>query len=262
MTTTAISLNVKDGVAHIELQRPDEGNWIDDDFVRDLDAITLRCADDAAVRAILLTSTGEKFSVGGNIRGFTADRASLPGRIRKWNASLNASIARLQRVNAPCVAAVHGPVAGGALSIISGFDVIVASPNARFVSAYATIGYCPDLGGTISLARRVGVARARRFHLLHETLSAEAALEIGLVDVLTKVQDLAPRAWEIARRWAEGPTQSYGEIRRLMQDVSLASLESQLETETRGIARLAASDDAWEALTAFLAKRKPRFAGK
>lgn len=257
-----ITLDVEAGIARIVLNRPDDGNPIGAEFIEAFEDVTCACSDNRDIRAILISARGRRFSVGGDIRAFTQDRDRLAAKIRRWNATLNGSVARLQRCDAPTVVAVQGVVAGGALSIIAGCDIIVAADDARFAAAYASIGFCPDLGGTISLVRRMGLARARRFHLLHEKIDAREALATGLVDLVLPTGDVLPRATTIAERWAAGPTSAYGEIRRLMQQAHSASLEEQLEAETRSLARLVATEDAWEALEAFLQKRPPRYVGR
>jgi 2-(1,2-epoxy-1,2-dihydrophenyl)acetyl-CoA isomerase len=256
-----IRLAVEGGIAHIELNRPAEGNPISDEFIDALDRVTLECADRKDVRAVLLSAAGPRFSVGGNIREFLSDRQQLSSNIRRWNLRLNGSLARLHRMAAPSVVAIQGVVAGGAVSIISGCDILVAASDARFVSAYASIGFCPDLGGSINLARRVGLARARRFHLMHEKLTAEAAERIGLVDEVLPVAEVLPRAFAIANRWAAGPTRAYGAIRQLMHGVHCTPMETQMELETQHLAELVRTDDAWDALNAFAQKRAPVYRG-
>lgn len=262
MENPVIRLEIDAGIARVTFNRPQEGNPISDAFVTALEQVTLDLTDHQGIRAVLIDSIGPRFSVGGNIQEFAADLDILSRQIRRWNGSLNASVARLARMDAPSVVAVQGAVAGGALSIISGCDIIVAAESARFTAAYATIGYCPDLGGTISLARRLGVARARRFHLLHEKLDAQAAADIGLVDFVESADQVAPKALEIAQRWASGPTLAYAEIRKLMQGASHTPLETQLELETQGITALARSEDTHNALRAFLAKQTPVYRGR
>lgn len=262
ISNQAITLEVREGIAHLVLNRPDEGNPMDDVFTDALEQNTIEIAGRDDVRAVLITSTGVRFSVGGSIANFSSDRAALAPKIRKWNASLHGSISRLARMNAPSVVAVHGTVAGGALSFISGCDIIVSVEKAQFASAYATIGYCPDLGGTTHIARRMGVSRARRFHLLRERLSAQTALDTGLIDFIVPEAELNDNVWTIARNWAQGPTQSFGEIKRLMQSVNHLPLETQMEMETQGITRLCTTDDAWNALNAFMAKRPPVYKGR
>jgi 2-(1,2-epoxy-1,2-dihydrophenyl)acetyl-CoA isomerase len=257
-----IRFSVDGGIARVVFARPDIGNPISDEFISAFEKVSLECADRRDVRAVLISADGPRFSVGGNIREFAADRELLSGSIRRWNLSLNGSLARLQRMDAPSVVAVQGVAAGGAVSILSGCDIVVAAEGARFVSAYATIGFCPDLGGTINLARRIGLARARRFHLLHERLDASAAEQIGLVDRLVPAGTVASEAEVMARRWAEGPTRAYGAIRRLMQGVHCTPLETQLELETQHLADLTRTEDAWQALDAFLNRRSPIYVGR
>jgi 2-(1,2-epoxy-1,2-dihydrophenyl)acetyl-CoA isomerase len=262
MENPVIRLSVQEGIARVVLNRPDEGNPISDAFVHALEQVTLTLTDRSDLRAVLISSTGPRFSVGGDIEEFTADLENLSSNIRRWNGLLNASVARLARMDAPSVVAVQGTVAGGALSLIAGCDIIVAANTAQFAAAYASIGYCPDLGGTISLARRIGLARARRFHLLHERLDATTAERIGLVDFVVGPGEVAARAEEIVVRWSTGPTLAYGEIRRLMQSADHTPLETQLEYETQGIVALARREDAWNALKAFLDKREPVYSGR
>lgn len=257
-----ILLTIEAGIARIVLNRPAAGNPIGEEFVEAFDHVTLECADRQDVRAVLIHAEGPKFSVGGNIREFVADRGRLSASIRRWNLKLNGSLARLHRMNAPSVVAIHGVAAGGAVSIVSGCDILVAAEEARFVSAYASIGYCPDIGGTINLARRIGLARARRFHLLHEQLDAREAERIDLVDRVVPQAEVLACANEIAERWAQGPTRAYGAIRSLMHGVHGTPMETQLELETQHLADLARTDDSWDALSAFVEKRAPVYHGR
>mgnify|MGYP006286437963 CR=1 FL=1 len=257
-----IHFDVAQGLAHIELAAPERGNPISYAFVQALEHVTLQCADRRDVRAVLISAQGPRFSVGGDISEFGADLDDLPGLMRRWNASLNASVARLQRMNAPVVAAVHGVIAGGAVSILSGADILVAGEQARFVAAYASIGFCPDIGGTANLVRRIGVQRARRFHLMHEQLDAATAERIGLADFVVPTEDVLPRARAIAEQFARGPTLAYGEIKRLMLSAQPAPLEQQLELETQALVRLVQTEDSRGALQAFLDKRPPAYAGR
>ncbi len=257
-----IGLTIEAGIARIVFNRPLEGNPISDGFIQALDDVTLECADRKDVRAVIISALGKRFSVGGNILEFASEPDKLSSKIRRWNASLQGSVARLQRMDAPSVVAVNGAVAGGALSIISGCDIIVAVTSANFVAAYATIGYCPDLGGTLSMAKRIGVSRTRRFHLLHETLLTAEAHQLGLVDfVVENSTELVQKTEEIAKQWASGPTLAYAAVRRLMQTASTSSLETQMENETQSLVDLVRTDDAREALRAFLDKAPPHYKG-
>jgi 2-(1,2-epoxy-1,2-dihydrophenyl)acetyl-CoA isomerase len=112
------------------------------------------------------------------------------------------------------------------------------------------------------LTRRMGSSRARRFYLLHEQLDARTAEQAGLVDIVVAPAELAQTAESVVQRWAGGPTAAYGEIRRLMRTAANTPYETQMELETQSLTKLARSEDANEALGAFLEKRPARFRGR
>jgi 2-(1,2-epoxy-1,2-dihydrophenyl)acetyl-CoA isomerase len=164
-------------------------------------------------------------------------------------------------MNAPMVAAVQGMCAGGMSGIIAGCDIVIAADTARFVAAYAGIGFSCDAGSSVMYTRRIGAARTRKFLLLNETMSAAQALAVGLVDENVPAESLAGRAEEVSNSLAAGPTLAFGEMRRLLASVGAHSLETQLELEAEALARVAASSDAKGALVAFSEKRRPVFEG-
>lgn len=259
----AVKLSVDKGIASIVLNRPEQGNSIGVDFVAAFDDATLECSERDDIRAVVLRAEGPRFCVGGDITDMVAsfERKDLPAYIRRCNAMLQGALARLQRMPAPSVAAVQGNAAGGGVSLLASCDIVVASAGARLVAAYPSIGYCCDMGGSTMLTRRLGMSRARRFYLLHEQLDAAAAAEIGLVDMVVPANELSATVASIAERWAAGPTAAYREIRRLMLSAQDTPYETQMELETQSLAALARTDDAREALQAFLDKRAARFCG-
>lgn len=249
------------GLARMVFTQPDRGNPIDGDFCREFCEAAILLSEDSDLRAVLLTAEGPAFSYGGDVRLFVAQLDQLPRQIKRWTTDLHSGIARLQRMDAPIVAAVHGTCAGGMAALVAGADIVIAEPDTRFVAAYAGIGYSNDAGASIMLTRRLGPARARRYLLLNETLDAQSALDAGLADEIVPADTLLVRAEEIARRLADGPTRAFGEMRRLMLGVGDHPLETQLELEAQALARIASSSDAREGLTAFAEKRKPKFRG-
>lgn len=262
MTFKQIEIAVEDGLARLTLTDPVRGNPIDEVFCAEMSEAAIQLSENRAVRSVLVTAQGKAFSYGGDISAFVSDFDGLPANIKRWTATLHSGIARLQRMDAPMVAAVHGVCAGGMSGFVAGCDYVVASENAKFVAAYTGIGYNCDAGSSIMYARRMGLGRARRFLLLNETLTAEQALAVGLVDEVTPADQLLPRAEAIARQWAAGPTRAYGEIRRLLCSAEDQPMETQLELEAQALARSAATADAREGLTAFAEKRKPVFRGR
>jgi 2-(1,2-epoxy-1,2-dihydrophenyl)acetyl-CoA isomerase len=262
MSFAAMRLEIADGLARLVFTDAVRGNPIDAIFCAEICEAAIQLSVNSAVRCVLITAEGEAFSYGGDIGAFVSDLDGLPANIKRWTTTLHSAIARLQRMDAPVVAAVHGVCAGGMSAFVAGSDIVVAADNARFVAAYAGIGYNCDAGSSIMYSRRMGAGRARKFLLLNETLDAPRALAAGLVDEVVARDQLMARAEAMALQLANGPTKAFGEIRRLMTSVEDQPLEAQLELEAQALSRTAATADAREGLTAFAEKRRPMFKGR
>lgn len=262
MTDSALRLTIDNGLAHLVFTQGKRGNPIDGALCRELNEASIILSEHKDVRAVLITAEGPAFSYGGDIASFLSKLDELPGMIKRWTSDLHMAVARLQRMDAPLVASVHGVCAGGMAGFIAGCDIVIAAENSKFVAAYTGIGYCCDAGSSVSLSRRMGLARARKFLLLNETLDARTSLAAGLVDEICTVDEYTGRANTIASQLAAGPTKAYGEIRRLLLSAETQSLETQLENEAQALAKCAGSSDAREGLTAFAEKRKPAYTGQ
>jgi 2-(1,2-epoxy-1,2-dihydrophenyl)acetyl-CoA isomerase len=261
MEFTQLKLVVADGLGRLTFTDAARGNPIDGTLCSEICEAAIQLSEDRSVRCVLIAAEGKAFSYGGDIAAFTADLDGLPAHLKRWTASLHSGITRLQRMNAPMVAAVHGVCAGGMAAFVAGADIVVAADDAKFVAAYAGIGYSNDAGSSVMFARRMGSARARRFLLLNETLGSQAALAAGLVDEVVPAGEMIDRAQAVARQLAAGPTLAFGEMRRLLTSVWDQPLETQLELESQALARCAGTADAREGLTAFAERRKPTFRG-
>jgi 2-(1,2-epoxy-1,2-dihydrophenyl)acetyl-CoA isomerase len=262
MSFTQLSLTVENGLARLTFTNSAKGNPMNAVLCAEICEAAIQLSENPEVRCVLVTAEGKNFSFGGDISSFINDLDSLPANIKRWTTTLHSGIARLQRMDAPIVSAVQGVCAGGMSAFVAGSDMVVAADNARFVSAFTGIGFSSDSGSTIMYTRRMGIARTRKFLLMNETLDAQNALSLGLVDEVTTLDDLAARAEEIALQLASGPTKAFGEMRRLLTSVEDQPLEAQLELEAQALARMAGTADAREGLTAFWEKRKAIFTGK
>lgn len=262
MEFEALRLTFDEGICRLTFTDPARGNPMDGRLCAEIGEAGNILSERKGVRVVLVTAEGPAFSYGGDIASFMQHLDELPLMIKRWTADLHMGIARLQRMDAPIVVAVHGVCAGGMASFVAGGDIVVASSDARFVAAYSGIGYCCDAGSSVTLSRRMGLSRARRYLLLNETLSADAALAAGLVDEVVPREALLAKAEEIAGRLAKGPTKAFGETRRLLLSAADQPLETQMELEAQALSRIAATADAREGLSAFAAKRKPVFIGE
>jgi 2-(1,2-epoxy-1,2-dihydrophenyl)acetyl-CoA isomerase len=261
-STKSFQCTIDDGLAHIVLDQPDRGNPIDGEFCREFSLCIAEISERADVRSVLISARGRLFSVGGDLMSLVRQGNALPTTIKAWTADLHAAIARMVRMRAPVVAAVHGNVAGGSVSLMAAADLVVIAESARVSSAFSKIGFSPDSGSTTTITRRIGMARARRFFLLAETLDAGTALSLGLVDLVVPDSAVQSEAERMARELAAGPTEAYGAIKRLFSQALDRSLESQLEEEAQTLAAISRTADAREGVAAFVEKRKPVFSGK
>lgn len=257
-----IGCTIEDGLARVTLAQGERGNPVNGRFCEEMFALCAELSCRPDVRAVLLSAQGRYFSVGGDIRAFVEDREKLPRQIKVWTGQFHSALARLQRMDAPVVCAVHGDVAGGAVSLAAMSDVVFAAQGIKFNAAFTMIGYCADSGSTVSLSNRMGLARAKRFLLLSEVLDADEAQAAGLVDFVVPKENVLAEAEKLALRLAHGPTRAYGEIKRTILTARTEPFETQLEHEAQALARIATTQDAWEGLTAFSERRKPVFRGE
>lgn len=260
--TKSFECTIEDGLAHIELAQPARGNPIDGEFCREFGIGISELSERADVRAVLLSARGRLFSVGGDLMSLAKQGDALPAAIKVWTADLHSAIARMVRMRAPVVAAVQGNVAGGSVSLMAAADLVVLSESARISAAFSKIGFSPDSGSTTTVTRRIGIARAKRFFLLGETLDARTALSQGLVDFVVADNAVQSEAMRIAKELATGPTEAFGAIKRLFSQTNDRSLENQLEEEAETLAAISRTADAREGVKAFVEKRKPTYVGK
>ena len=262
MELTAFAFEVKDNVAHITLNQPERGNPFDQRFAEEFDWLATECAVRKDVRTVLIDAAGRFFSVGGDLNALSRSREDLARFVSAATSDLHMGISRFARMNAPVVMAVHALAAGGAVALAAGADFVLAAPEAKFYAAFAGIGIVSDSGGSYFLPRRMGSRRATQFYMLNETLSAEEAAAVGLINRVVPAASLHEEAWALATRLACGPTLAFGEAKNLLLSSAQESLEGQLENEARAMARVTGTDDAFNAMRAVLAKQKPTFNGR
>ena len=258
MPDNLVLFELRDNVAHVTLNRPQAGNAMHLEMAKELMAVSLRCAGDPSIRAVLLRGAGNRFCVGGDVKAFAAQE-QLPQYLREVTTYLHLAISRFARLDAPVIAAVQGSAAGGGFSLAISCDLVIAAESATFLMAYSKIGMAPDGSSTYFLPRLVGFKRAMELTLTNRVLSAREACEWGIVTEVVAPDGLAGRAEELAKSLAQGPTGAYGSAKRLLHSGWNQSLETQMDLESRAIAEAGASSDGKEGIAAFVEKRKAKF---
>jgi len=256
---TSITFQVRDGVGHVVLNRPESANTLNAALSSELMDAVVRCEEDASVRAILVTGAGERFfCAGADLKGFYSPPGELKSRVSLFHAVLS----RLARADLPVIAAVNGAAAGAGMGLACACDLVIAAESARFTMSYTKVGLSPDGSTTYFLPRRIGLGRALELTLLNRALSAREALEWGIANRVVADDQLASEAHALAASLAAGPTRAFGAAKRLMHAGWNETLESQIDSELRAIATMARSEDAREAISAFGEKRRPTFRGR
>ncbi len=262
MSYESLVFELKDGVALIRLNRPEDGNALTLEMARELLGAAGRCDEDPQVRAVVLTGTGKMFCAGGDLKAFAAQGERVSSYMKETTLAFHGAISRFNRMAAPVVAAINGTAAGGGLSLALATDIAVAGESAKFTMAYTRVGLSPDGGATYFLARLIGLRRAQEMVLLNPVLTAKQALEWGLINRVVPDDQVLPAALDLARQLSQSAPRALGEAKRLLLAGATDSLESQMEQESRTIAAMVGSADGQEGIAAFLAKRSPKFTGK
>ena len=252
-----IDLEVRDGVAHLTLNRPDAANGINLELASDLLDATLEISANPAARVVLLTGAGPRFCAGGDLKSF-AGLTDLPSHLRSILTRHHAAIVNLVRGDATVVAAVQGSAAGAGLGLVGAADLVVSGESTKYLSAYTGVGLTPDGSASWFLPRLVGLRRALELTLTNRVLSAAEALEWGLVTQVVPDDQLTEASEALAAQLAAGPSRAFAAAKRLLHTSFEETLEQHLAREAETIAA-ASQLDGVEGVRAFVEKRQAVF---
>lgn len=261
-----ITLDIKEGVALLTLNRPDRLNSFTQKMhseVRQVLDIARAGRKDGSVRVLVITGAGRGFCAGQDLsdRSVSADAApvDLGESIEKNYKPL---VTGLRNLDMPVLCAVNGVAAGAGVNLALACDLVFAAKSANFIQSFSKLGIIPDTGGSWVLPRLVGTSRAMGLALLGDKLSAEKAEEWGLIWKSVDDERLMPTVLEIAQQLAKGPTYGYAQTKKAIWSSSTNDFETHLDLEKEMMRACGNSADYREGVAAFMEKRAPHFIGK
>jgi 2-(1,2-epoxy-1,2-dihydrophenyl)acetyl-CoA isomerase len=208
---------------------------------------------------VIITGRGKAFCAGGDLKEVQGHPDGPGPAFHALAGQFHKAVLEIRRLRRPVIAAVNGVAAGGGFSLALCCDFRVMAKDAKLIQAYTSSGLCIDGGGTYSLARLVGHARALEIAAFDPPISAEQALDWGMV---TKVADDAvAEAFAMAGKLMERSLFSFAWSKRLLLESHHTPLETQMEHERIGLVACGSHRDGKEGLSAFVEKRKPNFHG-
>ena len=242
----------------LTLNRPDRLNAFTKPLLSVLMAALADAEADQDCRAVLLHGAGRAFCAGQDLT-MVEPGADLGDSLDR---SFNPLIRRLRAMRLPVVCAVHGVAAGAGANLSLACDIVLAGASARFIQSFIRIGLIPDAGGTWTLPRLAGDARARGMAMLGEPVSAAQAEAWGLIWRALPDDDLLPEAERLAAHLATQPTAALALVKQALNASASHSLDQQLDLE-RDLQRQAGhTPDFQEGVAAFLEKRLAAFTGR
>lgn len=257
----SILLSRDGGLARVTFNRPASFNAMDFEMGARWRDIAHEVTSDDSIGAVILDAAGPAFCAGGDVvqmasadgggAEVTAMAHVIHDGIRTWALS-----------DKPIVAAVQGAVAGGGLGLMLSADYIVAADAAKFVSKYANIGLTPDLGVSTLLPAAIGQSRTLQLLLQDRTLTADEALDWGLVAEVVPLAEVAGRAGAVARFWLENATAAFGQAKRLVRVGAHRTFEDNLADEAATIGARFDTEESKRRVAAFAAASRKQSAPK
>lgn len=257
-----ILFSIADGVATLIFNRPQQLNSFNVRMHEEVRQALETISQDKQVRVLLISGEGRGFCAGQDLGDRTVspdgDAPDLGESIENY---YNPLLRTLRDLPIPVICAVNGVAAGAGANIALACDLVLAARSASFVQAFCRLGLVPDSGGTWTLPRLVGMARAKALTLLDTRLSAEQAEQWGMIYRCVDDDQLRDEANKLARHLATQPTYGLGLIKQSLNASMHNSFDQQLELE-RDLQRAAGrSRDYREGVAAFMEKRTPDFQG-
>jgi 2-(1,2-epoxy-1,2-dihydrophenyl)acetyl-CoA isomerase len=252
-----VKVEIKDGIAAVTLNRPESYNAFDLEVAVALAEGLVALAADSSVRAVVVTGEGNAFCAGGNLKWVLGHEGGTRAAFHELAGHAHRSVTEIKRMKKPVIAAVNGVAAGVGFSLALACDFRVMAKSASFKQAYTSVGLCIDGGGSYSLPRLVGQARAMEILAFDEPIPSDKAMEWGLATRIVDDGKALEESVAMARDLMDRALYAFARGKELITDSFHTPFEAQLEKERAGIADCGATEEGIERMRAFAEKRKP-----
>jgi enoyl-CoA hydratase len=257
--TTTVLCEREGAIAVLTLNRPDKLNALNLELLTELEATLAKLSADPSVACAILTGAGEKaFAAGADIAAMlemTTEQA------RAFSEMGHRVCSSIEKAPFPVLGAVNGFAFGGGCELALACDFLYASDKAKLGQPEVNLGVIPGFGGTQRLARRVGIGRARELCYTGDSVGADEALRIGLVNAVVPHAELLPKVRDVAAKIASKGRLAIAQCKRVLHSGADIPLDVANALETQAFAMLFGTTDRAEGMKAFVEKRKPAFKG-
>jgi 2-(1,2-epoxy-1,2-dihydrophenyl)acetyl-CoA isomerase len=260
MSFSCILYEKNGSIANISLNRPDVFNAFNDKQSYELQDALKQASRDAEVRVIVLTGAGKAFCSGQDLKAIaeSKNRSLSESLYKRYNPIIKA----MREMPKPIICRLNGVAAGAGASLALACDFIIASEHASLIEVFINVGLVPDSGSSYFLPRAVSPARAFELATMASKVTAQQALEWGMINRVVSAEQLDAEVENVANYYAKAPTQAVGMIKKMLNKANYSDLDTMLQYEAWCQEIAGRSHDYKEGVAAFNEKRKPDFKGQ
>ena len=262
LKTGKVLFEVRDQAAYITLNDPEDLNPVTVEVIADLMQCIRYCETASEVRAVVLRGAGGNFSAGGNVKAMK-DRLDQGVNVTRSNIRTGGEfIMRLKTLAKPTIAWVEGAAAGFGMSIIMACDFAIADEASKMVFAFVNIGFVPDGGAAYMLCQLAGPRKATELLMSGRRCTGAEAAQWGIINEAVPAAELEETVGKYIRKYANGPGVAYGELKKLINSAAYRELNACMQMEVSAQDICSRSEDHYNALAAFVDKKKPAYKGR
>jgi len=263
MTESPVLCDIRDAIAWVTLNRPEQLNALSVGLIRALATTLDTIAARPTCRAMVLTGAGKAFCAGGDLKEFLGMlEAGEPDRLEAFVREISALFARLQALEIPVIAAVNGTTVAGGLELVLCCDVVLAAEGAKIGDGHLRYGVLPGGGAAARLPRKIPINKAAELFLTGAMKPASWWAEAGLVNAVLPADQLLSEAGRLASAMAGYSPLALRDVKRMLRKMPDLSLDEGLSHELEVFAVHARREDLVEGLRAFSEKRQPVYVGR